>query len=318
LLKNLVLTGNPTYPFFFNGVGWDRFRAEWYSQPGTGLLASNPAAFIAAPLLMTLVGSEGADVWNATIGPLFLVFVPFIFFKWKQHENRGWIKDSLVFAGIAYLFWLVGAGISRLLVTPRLIFPVLPVLSVVASISVLAIADFKLGKIRISRVLSVLVGMVLILTFFSSFTVLLQDQSIPVALGLIDKKEFLYNKLGWYFAGIEAINQLDDESQVVFLFEPRSYYCQARKCQPDALLDRWYQLVNTESTMEEIRSSWLESGFTHVFFFQLGARYLRDSAQDPLSLQNWETLDQLRSQHLSVLANYGDAYLLYEIVPGDG
>ena len=42
LLKNLLLTGNPTYPFFFDGVYWDSWRTWWYDRPGTGLWYTKP------------------------------------------------------------------------------------------------------------------------------------------------------------------------------------------------------------------------------------------------------------------------------------
>ncbi|MBI4315303.1 MAG: hypothetical protein HY679_05160, partial [Chloroflexi bacterium] len=57
LLKNLVLTGNPAYPFFWLGKFWDVSRAVWYGQSGTGLPWQQ---VLIAPWEATVWGIEGA------------------------------------------------------------------------------------------------------------------------------------------------------------------------------------------------------------------------------------------------------------------
>jgi multisubunit Na+/H+ antiporter MnhF subunit len=75
LLKNLILTGNPVYPFFFSGLFWDGLRADWYSRPGTGL---SFARILSSPWDATIWGIEGATIigkpsYGADIGPLLLL-----------------------------------------------------------------------------------------------------------------------------------------------------------------------------------------------------------------------------------------------------
>jgi 4-amino-4-deoxy-L-arabinose transferase-like glycosyltransferase len=313
LLKNYVLAGNPTYPFFFNGLGWDNHRSEWYGQGGTGLWSTNLAAWIGAPFLMSLTGSEGADVWHATFGPLFLLLVPIIFIQWKDHEHRPWIEDALIFAVVLYGFWLIGAGTSRLLIQPRFLFPVLPMLAVVASIAVASLVGLRFGQARIWRVLGALIGLVLVLTLASSLINLQRDQAFPAAMGLVTREEYLYHRLGWYFAAIEEINRLRASSLVLFLFEPRSYHCMHARCQPDGILDRWHHAVKMHVSEAEIIRSWKGAGITHVLYYQLGADHLREAGKDPISQREWIKLDDIRDRKLELVENFGDAYLLYAL-----
>lgn len=315
LVKNYALSGNPTYPFLFGGLGWDHLRSEWFGQSGTGLFSTNPVAVVTAPFIMSLVGEEGADIWHATFGPLFLILVPLIFLRWKKHEHRTWIEDALLFSGIVYTFWLIGAGTSRLLIQPRFLFPILPLLAVVASVAVLSMSDYRFGQIRIVRVLGVIITLVFVLTLFSSLTNLQQEQALPTVFGLIEEEEFLYRRLGWYFAAIGKSNELPDYSYVLFLFEPRSYHCVPGRCRPDGILDNWFHAVKTKVSTERILDEWRGLGITHVLIYQLGLDHLRDAAKDPLSSKEWSQLDEFIDQHLSLEENFGNAYLLYEVLP---
>ncbi len=77
-IKNYFFTGNPFYPFVFEGLFWDKFRAAWYAQAGTGI-GWNFGKLVSLPLLATL-GIHDANYFDGRTGPLFLAFLPLIGF----------------------------------------------------------------------------------------------------------------------------------------------------------------------------------------------------------------------------------------------
>ena len=98
LVKNLLLTGNPTYPFFFGGLHWDDWRAWWYDRPGTGL-AGEPLKLLTAAWDATVWGVEGGAGYSATIGSLFLALAPLLALSWRRlpdgrRRGCGWRSSS--------------------------------------------------------------------------------------------------------------------------------------------------------------------------------------------------------------------------------
>ena len=126
LLSNLLLTGNPVYPFVFEGVFWDSHRAFWYSRVGTGLGFSGLAT---APWEATIWGLEGGYYeGHATVGPLLLALIPLVTLRLllDRSARQGSVRDLVVIAGAAYLGWIAQLSFSILLVQSRLLFPALP------------------------------------------------------------------------------------------------------------------------------------------------------------------------------------------------
>jgi hypothetical protein len=315
LIKNVILIGNPTYPFFFDGLGWDDIRANWYSQPGTGLLYTAPWKLIAAPFIMTLVGEEGADTWHATFGPLFMLLVPLIAVRWKDHRHRIWLRYALILALALYVPWLYGSAVSRLMVQPRFLFPALPPLAVLSAVAYDSLRSMNWRLFSVHRILGVFIGLVLILTVLQTGIDFLQHQDAAVVTGALPEEDYLYHRLGWYYAAIEKVNHLQEGSLVLFLFEPRSYYCLPDRCLPDGILDVWYHARRLGGTSVNLARAWQEEGVSHVLFYALGAQTLREKGLDPFTEEDWLDLDRFQDQQLTLIENFGDAYLLYELTP---
>ncbi len=315
LIKNIITVGNPTYPFFFGGLGWDEIRAYWYSQPGSGLFYTAPWMLLTAPFIMTLVGTEGAKTWHATFGPLFILFVPLIAVRWKEHRHRTWLRNALILSLVIYLAWIYGAAVSRLMVQPRFVFPALPPLAVLCSVAYESLRSFDRRSFSVHRILGVFIGLVLVLTALQTGMGTLQHKDIPVLTGAISEQDYLYHRLGWYYAAMVAVGDLPQGSKVLFLFEPRSYYCPTDRCLPDGILDAWYHARRLGGTSADLAQSWYEEGVSHVLYYALGADALRQKGVDPFTEQDWLELDRLQAEHMTLIENFGDDYLLYELTP---
>ncbi len=316
LLKNAALTGNPTYPFVFGGVFWDEFRTRWFSRWGTGL-ASQPWRLLAAPWEMTILGIEGGAGYSATIGPLLLTLLPMLALVWGRLERgtRRLLANLLLFCLVHYAVWLFNVARSALLVQGRLLFPIFPALAVLAAVAVDRLAALSRPQFRLQWLVeAVLVGTVA-LTVFTSAVNFVAANPLFYLTGYQTDRDFLSRYLGPYLPAIEHINrELPPQAKVLFLWEPRSFYCQ-RECWPDALLDRWLHLVYRYHDAGGIARHLREQGFTHVLFYQRGYQTILQAGFDPVTPRDQTVLANLQAGYLSPVGEWNGDYVLYELNP---
>jgi hypothetical protein len=313
LAKNLVLTGNPTYPFFFEGIHWDEWRAWWYDRPGTGL-AGEPLKLLTAAWDSTIWGVEGGAGYSATIGPLFLALAPLLALSWRQlsEGRRSWLRMALVFFGAQYAFWLWGLARSALLQQTRLLLPAFGVLALMAAAAVAGLRSVRRFPVDLAWLVRAVVAGVLTLTLVSSLYSFAVGRPLSVLFGTAGTDHYLTWRLGWHRLAMEAVNSETQQGDIVlFLWEPRSYYCE-RSCWPDALLDRWLHATHVHGQdASAIAGEWRSAGVTHVLLCQAGYRYVVDGGFDPITPQDQETLGQLVDTHLELVQDLGGEYALY-------
>ncbi len=315
MVKNLVLTGNPTYPFFFGGIYWDDWRAWWYDRPGTGL-AGEPLRLLTAAWDVTVWGVEGGAGYSATIGPLFLALAPLLALSWRRlpDERRRWLRLALIFFVVQYSFWLWGLARSALLQQTRLLFPAFGVLALISAAAVAGLRSLPRGPLDLGWVVRGAVAGVLVLALANTAYSLAAGRPVSVLLGAVSEDEYLRWRLGWHYEAIEAVNRVaGSDETVLFLWEPRTYYCEAH-CLPDALLDRWLHAAQVHGhDAEAIAEAWRSQGVTHVLMSDVGYEYITRAGFDPITAQDRAALDELIDGHLEPLLDLGGAYTLYEL-----
>lgn len=322
LLKNLLFTGNPTYPFFFDGVYWNSYRAEWYDRPSTGMLYTEPWRLLVAPWDATIWSIEGAALegfpsYAATIGPLFLALLPFLLLAWQRlpPAQRQWLKAALVFCGVIYGFWLLGVARSALLIQTRLLFPAFGLLALIMGMTAEGLWKLPQRPVNLGWLVRAIILGVLALSLVSSFLFAMQERPLRVLLGFEAEEDFLSRRLGWYRVAVNTINQkLPLDAVVLFLWEPRSYHCQVT-CLPDALLDRWLHATQHlyGPDAKAIADAWRAEGVTHVLFCKGGYKAVLGGDFDPITEEDVATLETLQRDELEEIQNFGDIYILYRL-----
>lgn len=318
LAKNLVLTGNPVYPFFFPGAFWDDLRGYWYSRPGTGL---GLVRLLIAPIEATLFGIEGGLVeglppYSATIGPLLLAFLPLAFLEWgrRSTEARRWATGLMIVSFVTYLAWLAELAYSNLLVQTRLLFPIFPMLAVLAGLGFDSLKSVSRRGFSVQFVAGGLAGFVLTLTLLSSLLDFIRSSPLRVLTGSESTQEYLVSQLGVYSLAMDAVSQLPEGSRIVFLWEPRAFWCSGTaECEPDALLDRWWHLRRLGFDAQSVVQLWEDEGITHVLLFDRGAEEIKQARFDPLSDQDWQELNRLTGDELTLVEDWDGAYVLYKL-----
>jgi hypothetical protein len=315
-LKNWVLTGNPFYPFFFGGRFWDEYRAWWYSRWGTGLL-HEPLRLLLAPWEMSIMGVEGKAGYEATIGPVLLACLPLLLVALLWRKGRQSDSTILSYAaalcGAHYLLWLYGVAQSGLLQQTRLLFPIFPLLSILASIAVERISVLDVKGFSLQRFVLMALAVTLCLNVLSFLVSFSADTPLPFFLGLETRDQYLERHLGDYYRTISYLNEkLPSSSRVLFLWEPRSYYCRG-ECLPDAILDAFLHLRYMYGDAEGIAEHLRAQGVSHVLFHKAGFEQILAARFDPILPADVAVLETLQEEYLEIIFDVGDSYALYEV-----
>ena len=311
-LKTWITTGNPVYPFFLPGVFWDSWRGWWYGRWDTGLAFTAPWKLLTAPFEMAVLGIEGAEGFGATMGPLLLMLAPLIAVFWRRldESQRKLMRSALVMCGIVYAVWLVQAGGSGQLIQTRLLLPIFPLLAMMATAGFEGLRELEWPQLSTRRVVGSLVVLTLALTAGGLAWDLAASDRLQFLAGSKSRDDYLLAHLGTHYAAMQAVNELPPGSRVLFLWEPRSFYCQV-ECWPDSLLDRWWHLQRTTASPEGIAAQWRAGGFTHVLLFRKGYQVVVEQGFDPISPQDQQALEALLVSQFQLARDVHGTYELY-------
>ena len=311
-LKSLLLTGNPFYPFVFGGLYWDSIRSQIFSRWDTGLAFTAPWQLLTAPWDATIWGIEGKVGYAATIGPLFLMLFPITLLAWKQLEirQRRALADGLMICGIAYISWLYGLAMSASLLQSRLLIPIFPLLAIIAVGSLQVLSHWDRPSLSLRRISTVLVTLVLIATGLKITLDFGRAGVVDVLLGGQWREDYLTDHLGWYYVAMQSLNELDGSAHVLFLWEPRSLYCNV-DCWPDSMIDNWWHARRTIGSSADIALRWQQAGIQYLVVFQPGYQAAFDIGLDPSTPEDQRAFGQFVDEQLALVKNFGDAYYLY-------
>jgi hypothetical protein len=99
---------------------------------------------------------------------------------------------------------------------------------------------------------------------------------------------------------------------VLFLWEPRSYYCQ-KKCWPDAILDRFKHLIYRYGDAPGIDQYLRAQGISHVLFHKTGFEQIVEAQFDPILREDKEILSALQEEYWEPVVHVGQSYVIYRV-----
>ncbi|MCB8968468.1 MAG: glycosyltransferase family 39 protein [Ardenticatenaceae bacterium] len=312
-VKNLVFTGNPTYPFVFNGRYWDDFRAAAYAGTGTGIGLDLLALLRLPHDLMLGLRDASADV---ATGPLFLMFLPLLLVysltRWHKRAPAA-MRPLLIFVLLQYLFWMLGVISSAGLWQSRLLLPAFVILCPILAWVLDDLSWLDHPQFSLRRFANMTIALALTLGLVSQLANWLPRAPWNYVIGTDSREDVLLRTLGLHYqATADLAEILPPDAVVVFLWEPRSYYC-AVDCRPDSILDTFAHLEYLYRNGDAIADAWLADGVTHVLLFQTGFEFVVEAQTEriaPRDMAVWQSLEQER---LHLVTDWNGAYKLYEI-----
>jgi len=289
LLRNIFLTGNPVYPFFysiFGGPNWDAPRTAMYDifmHKSYGMGNSLPDLLL-LPWRLVVYGADEAP-FDGRIGPLYLVLVPLIFFFRPKHKPTTYV---LIYAACFFFVW---ANVSQQV---RFLLPGLGALSM--CLYPVFDREFKGAVINRYTIRILTIGLMIINL---SYPLELFQRYQPLAFisGKVDREEFLMRHLKNY-PPIQYVNaHLPSGSKIYMLFMGNiGYYCKRPFIQESFFEDYAFRNVLTSATSAKGIAEWLKKqAVSHLLIDEaIAAQYL---------------YPDLRADHLTIYNEFRDKYM---------
>lgn len=257
LLKNLVFIHNPIAPWgaalFQNSMISAEQAANYFKHISDhGMPIQTLKGFLVLPWNLTAYGFRYGGGFDMP-GPVFLLFLPVLFFYGKiDRITRYLLVFSLVFAA----FWLFSGKVLRFLL------PIIPFLCLLTAKGIIQSLKDRPNKLAVFVLLSAVFLHNLLLFHWTMAEI---DPYSPV-LKNETRESYLGRKLNYYPAVSKCLNNLPDNSKVLFLGETRGYYCRKASVVP-TVFDKHPLIAaaNASDTPGRLFDVLARGGFTHIF-----------------------------------------------------
>lgn len=301
LLKNLVVTGDPLYPYLLPTADFSRERVA-LANGGFADVALWERIFL--PFAVTFMGVDTAAGFNFDPGPLLLLLgLPGLICCWKEGKVRLLLVMILP---AAFAVGILSIWFGHL-VQPRLFLAVLPVFAALAGLGWSWISGLVLLNIRMRRIMGAAVVVVLVLCITQDASKIIQLNPAQALISNSYEKEYFEKGLGAYQGAVERIHSLPVEERVLMLWEPRGLYMPLNSA-PDLWIDRLKTDMREVGAAPAIIEKWCEQGFTRVLVYKLGEstltaaevqvyQELRNSMPGEEHINNWYELFRLPCAH---------------------
>lgn len=257
-IKNWIWLGNPVYPLYFGGPGWDATRLSNYM----GYLKSFGAGhslvdYLLLPWNIYVKHAQFGTMMNELDIPS--VLFPLLIFYPLIRKKKNVITISLLLAGIQFVLWTFGSQQTRFLLP---IFPILAIGTAFVANRILAGVRSRIPwKVYLP---SLTIGLMALTLFYQIVIIFGFSPQLPV-IGLESRAEFLSRIVRDFPATYFINNNLPQTSRVLFIGNGRAYYC-PELCVPDPDHFRWAREISDAAEREELTSWFSEQGFTHLLY----------------------------------------------------
>jgi len=259
---------------------------------------------------MTIIGQQGAVIYDGAITPLFLILVPFLIL----FRNKPRVVISLMVAALAELVaWLI---FPRAYYQNRHLIIAYPIFSVLTAYVIGRLHEFDFEWFTLSgffRLLLVLIFSLQLLSFLVWWGSL---NPLPYLLGLQSRDQYLGSALNsgsspGYYDMMKVIEEKLPEDSIVGMAwpEPRLFYC------PGTCIR--FPFGRARST-EDMLSAAKESGLTHIVISQLGIEYWLDFYEERKVRREDRELFQselssFTSRYGQLVYNQDNSFYLYRL-----
>lgn len=311
LLKNVISTGNPLYPFafsFFGGVGWDAERASVLSESlaewGGGRSAWQ---LLALPWDVSLSGRFFSQAnFDGIIGCAFLIGAPILVYGMRLGDRFRITTAFLVLHGLAWI---------ALTHQVRFLLPGLALVSALTAVSVCS-----LGGVWNRRLVLVLLSAAMVSNVSVIAKHFASHNALPFVLGLESRDRFLDREVagGDYRVFRYIEEHLPTSSRVLFGSCGNPGFLCKRPYHSDALFEnhtlaRFLREVNGPA---ELYESLAEAGFTHILF-RFENVFDPSGQRSEIPLEHQQLLASFLNRHGDIVYTVAGTFL-YKIHQSDG
>lgn len=301
-LKNLLLTGNPFFPFFyglFGGTGWDPEQAQLYDMFVEHLgMGRRWQDYLLLPWNLSLRAASDSPRFDGIVGPVFLFTLPLL--AWMRRIAPP-LKWSLAFSLVWFLFWASSAQQTRYLI------PVFPFLSLAVGT---VLSHYRSSKGRWGFGAAAVIAACIV---FAGYHVLLDFRKIRplgVIAGTESRTDFLTRLIPSYPMYRYVDTDLPSGAKVFLIYMRNyKYLCEA-ETYSDSMFESYtiQKILSSAATPTEVLRELRGRGFTHMMYdsrFVFGEMSL-------FTRNEQELFSRFQAEHLTPLRKDG-AYRLFGI-----
>jgi len=319
LIKGTLLYENPVYPYIFDGPNWDSTRSINFGETGKGLLGTGLWVHIPIiPLTATFFGIDKVTPYRFVTGVFMMTLPLILLIGWKQLPDKAKTlgRNLVPMAIVVVIFWMIVATIGGIGGQTRLMLVGLPLAACLSGLAYHSIENWQRRPVdmvfltQAALILSVFFGIFDYLSYFANTRVL------EYHAGNISEERYLTQNLGIFYPAMLELESLPDDSRILFLWEPKTYYCpDTMTCTGDFLFDNWSRPLQQGLTPEELIAQW-QSDYDYVLLFD-------DAGETPDGFSQWSQLHEFALEENALFPDYffdsvneiqsdGIAYTLYE------
>lgn len=307
-VKNWLATSNPFYPLLWPAGAMTQARLDMYRGTPWGTWPD----MLILPWQVTVWGVEGASGFSWSIGPLLLGFGALAWFGWHAwtSEQKRLISSAGLAALTGFIVWAVANHWNGLLNQSRLYTAFFPAWAMLAAAGFDSLSNLRAAGIRFGRIAMVIVLLVFTFNLIEIGEEFVAKAPLAVLSGNITPASYRIRSLGSYEAAMQSLEALPPGAHVLMLWETRSLAC-LPACDPDEVIDRWYDDVHKYSSAEETLSAWQAQGYTHLLLNRTGQEFVEERSNG-ITPEDWERLDTLLGS-LPPPETVGGGYELYDL-----
>jgi hypothetical protein len=261
MIKGAVYYGNPVYPFFFGGVSWDAFRSADYSGAGGGYLQTGRVLeLLTLPIYATVFGLENAAGLAFTAGAwlfaAWLLLIP----AWRELRGNAFMRDLIILLIPLLIFWYGITGFTGTGGQTRLMMMSAPIFAAAGAVAVYGIGLLPRKPVDMGFIVRGAVTVTLAVQCLTAASVTVAQRIPDYFTANLNREGFITHNLRPYDDAMRRLSELPDGSRVLFLWEPRQYYCPPNiQCTADVMLDYWHHALQLGSTPADVFAAYRES-----------------------------------------------------------
>lgn len=304
MVKNLLETGSPLYPYIFGTLWVDSARMASANLPPSAI---DWWQHLLAPLATTWAGVDSAPGFATDLGPLLLLFAVPGLWVYRRSPQA---KTCLILLGLGAFSLAVLSLRFEHLIQTRLYFALLPALALPAGWGWDWLQRQVWQGVRMRRIFSAVILLVFGFIFWQDSYWMADTTPLRYFMGAQTQQSYLENTVGYYIRAMDALKALPTSARTLMLWEPRGLYAPLN-AQADLWIDRWRTDRRALQTAQAVLDHWKQQGFTHVLVYQQGVELIRPQPGQAPSA-DWVELQKLFAL-MPPPTSIGGQYNLYKI-----
>ena len=288
-IKNWLATSNPFYPLLFPSGAMSQARLEYYS----GSIWGSWLDMLILPWQVTVWGMEGREGFSWSIGPLLLGFGTIFWVGWqaRRAEEKRLISTAVIATVSGFIIWAIASRLNGLLIQSRLYLVFFPAWAILGGIGFDSLTNLRAAGIRFGRIGAAVLLMVFTFNLFELAGDVSQKSPFAVMSGSMSPASYRTRNLGSYTQAMTALGELPPDARVLMLWETRNLVC-LPKCDPDEIIDRWYDESTKHTSTEDTLAAWRTQGYTHLLIYVTGMNFVEET-DSRITPASWDKLNLL-------------------------